>query len=78
MKKLDEKAHKDYNEMLREFTEKSAALTDVFRNENDKQGKEFEYLELQGNILTEEHQKMNQISIDIGQRTNDMENRVGV
>ena len=64
--------------MLREFTEKSAALTDVFRNENDKQGKEFEYLELQGNILTEEHQKMNQISIDIGQRTNDMENRVGV
>ncbi len=64
--------------MLREFTEKSASLTDVFRNENEKQGKEFEYLELQGNILTEEHQKMNQISIDIGQRTNDMENRVGV
>jgi hypothetical protein len=64
--------------MLREFTEKSATLTDAFRNENDKQGKEFEYLELQGNILTDEHQKMNQISIDIGQRTNDMENRVGM
>lgn len=64
--------------MLREFTEKSAALTDVFRNQNEKQSKEFEYLELQGSILTEEHQKMNQISIDIGQHTNEMENRVGV
>ena len=39
--------------MLKEFTERSAGLTDIFRNENEKQGKEFEYLELQGNILTE-------------------------
>jgi hypothetical protein len=64
--------------MLREFTDKSAGLTDAFRNDNEKQSKEFEYLELQGGILTDEHQKMNQISVDIGQRTNEMENRVGV
>lgn len=78
LKKLDERTHKDYSDMLREFTERSAGLTDVFRNENEKQNKEFEYLELQGNILGEEHQKMNQVSIDIGQRTGEMENRVGV
>jgi len=39
--------------MLREFTERSTGLTDIFRNENEKQNKEFEYLELQGNILNE-------------------------
>jgi hypothetical protein len=39
--------------MLRELTERSTGLTDIFRNENEKQNKEFEYLELQGNILNE-------------------------
>lgn len=78
LKKLDEKTHRDFEEMLREITLKSGQLTDVYRNENEKQNKEFEYLEMQGGILGEEHQKMNQISQEIGGRTNEMENRVGV
>lgn len=78
LKKLDEKTHRDFEEMLREITLKSGQLTDVYRNENEKQNKEFEYLEMQGSILGEEHQKMNQISQEIGGRTNEMENRVGV
>lgn len=41
MKKLDDRTHRDYQELLAEITEKAAQLTDVFRNENEKQNKEF-------------------------------------
>jgi phosphate uptake regulator len=41
LKKLDEKTHRDYNEMLREITEKAGQLTNVYKNENEKQNKEF-------------------------------------
>jgi hypothetical protein len=33
---------------------------------------------MQGNILSEEHQQMNHISIEIGGRTNEVEGKVGV
>lgn len=37
LKKLDQKVHKDFNEMLSEITSKSSQLTNAYRNENDKQ-----------------------------------------
>ena len=39
--------------MLDDTTFRAAQLTDIFKNENSKQSKEFEYMELQGNVLTE-------------------------
>mgnify|MGYP006897128107 CR=1 FL=1 len=55
MKKLDEKTHKDFEDMLQETTLHANQLSDTFKNENYKQNKEFEYMELQGSVLTEEH-----------------------
>jgi hypothetical protein len=64
--------------MLTETTNRAAQLSDVFKNENTKQSKEFDYLELQGNSLTDDHEKMKEISQELSGRTNEMEKRVGV
>jgi len=63
--------------MLGETTERSTVLTNAFRHENDRQSKEFEYIELQNSVLTEEHQKMHEVSNELSSRTNDLENKVG-
>ena len=35
-------------------------------------------MELQGGVLTDEHEKLKEIGQEIGHRTNDMEKKVGV
>ncbi len=39
LKKLNDKVHKEFNEMLNETTSRSSQLTNAYRNENEKQGK---------------------------------------
>jgi hypothetical protein len=39
LKKLEDKAHSDYEEMYREIKERAGQLTETFRTENDKLGK---------------------------------------
>ena len=78
LKKLDEKTHKDFQQMLQQTTVHASQLTDTFKNQNYKQGKEFEYMQLQTNTLNEEHDKLREISQEIGGRSNEMEKKVGV
>ena len=78
VKKLNEKTHKDFEEMLREATERAAQLTDVFKSDNEKQGKEFHFIEMQADSLTEDHHKMKEASSEMGLRTSEIETKVGV
>lgn len=49
-----------------------------YKNQADKNGKEAEYLSLQERILDEEHSKMEELSQDLGERTNELMENVGV
>lgn len=64
--------------MLYEISSRTLQLTENFRTENERQNKQLDYMEMQSNILTEEHQKLNDVSLDINVRTGGMETRVGV
>ena len=64
--------------MLQDATARSSQLTEAFRVENSRQCKEFEYQELQGGVLVDEHTKLKEIGQEISSRTNEMEKKVGV
>ena len=78
LKKLDQKVHKEYTDMLADTADRACTLVDNFKTENDKQNKQFQYLEMQGVSLTEDHHKLTQINQDIGARTQIMEGTIGV
>lgn len=76
--KLEEKTRGDFEAMLKEIADHSAYLTETFKTGNEKQSKEFEYLELQSNILTEEHAKLHELSSGVMTRTAEVESNVGL
>ena len=53
-------------------------LTDQFKGDSNAQNKEFDYLELQNNILHDEHDKLNELSNGVMGRTQSVENNVGL
>ena len=63
---------------MQETKVRAGQLSDIFKNENTKQGKEFDYLDLQSDTTAEEHRTLKEISQEIGSRANEMEKKVGV
>ena len=51
VRKLTEKTHKDFDDMLRETTERAEELAGAFRGENGKQEKEFNYMDMQNGSI---------------------------
>ena len=64
--------------MYKEVSDRVNYLTDQFKGDSNAQNKEFDYLELQNNILHDEHDKLNELSNGVMGRTQSVENNVGL
>ena len=78
VKKLTEKTQKDLNDMLKQTAERAEQLTEAFKNENSKQEKEFNFMDMQNDSIAEDHVRMKEAGSDIGGRTGDIQTKVGV
>jgi hypothetical protein len=64
--------------MLSDIKLRCKHLGENYKNQAGKNGKEPEYLSLQERILDEEHSKMEELSQDLGERTNELMENVGL
>ena len=78
MKKLEEQTQTDFQDMYKDVSDRVNYLTEQFKGDSNAQNKEFEYLELQKNILHDEHDKLNELSNGVMGRTQTVENNVGL
>lgn len=75
---MEEHTKTEFFELNKEISERVGYLTELFKSDSNNQNKEFEYLELQNQTLHGEHDRLNELTSAVMNRTEEVENNVGL